>query len=1161
MNSRVLTTIALCSATLILMTTAAPATAAIKTNANQPRVSRATTPATAVKPFADIDLSKASPVDKAGAFKDVKTIGSGKPTITDDRNVDGKVTAFDGNSGYALPLDTDFYKKLDKGVTIEAFFKYSGSDSGEHDILSNQQGGGLGLGVNNGQLTFFVNDRANDGNVHHEQQLKGKLERNKWIHAVGVIDTQAKESRLYINGQLAEKTTNDGTIKRPNNAANNFVIGGDSGPNNALQFGMTGEIKTAKIYDQALTVDDISQLSATSLADVHAPKAIVEQGFNTQLVGPSDVVAGHTYNLNVHTRQLKKGDINKLEYDVVFDADKFEYSGADSLLGGKQHTQVTRKDDHTLHIVSTAGLSTAEAKQFSQTRLARIQLKAKATKKNVKATITVKDVTASIDDKKVTKVDMNAVTEQAITIHAKDINDYNGDGIIGVGDVALAPTERKAAVAQAAEIRPYKHVVVLTTDGGGNPWDPEGMYYTKSNSILPKWTTDKTILSKRENAYTMDLFNNKFAMSTSAKSVKPSISAQNYSSMLHGIAWGEMEKSYQMDNASAAQKYFADFDKKEAKYPSIFKVLQHNIPTRGLAAFAEWDPIINGIIEPDATVQSSKSAAWKSFDDVANYIDSDQFNDTALMYMQSDQMDHQGHSHGWYNDEYWKTYKNYDAMFKRVMDNLEKTGHVHDTLVIANADHGGSGLSHGSSDPSNMDIFLGLGGETVDAGRRLKGGSNADISALVLNALQVKKPSSMKGEVFDTSAFLPQTELAKKKRAVETVTLERTTNQFALKFKAQGNRQIRTVDTRIDLGGQDVDKIVVPTGAKVVRQGLQNGVLKLTLSFDRQPSDTLATVTLKSEATKSVGKVAIKEAMLGTDKGQEVLSDLTNKDVASTGEANGGQTTKPTEPSESGDGNQTTKPTEPGNPGDGNLVIKPEQPGLPGDNGQTTKPTKPTKPNESGNGGQTTKPKPSVPGNNDGHASVSGNGNTTAVKPTKPATGGSVTNVVAPHEEATKPEKHKKNNLKGKIVYAQKKLGFYKKTTFTKKNRYKFFTARSQNKWAQFKIVKKQGNRYQVKDINKGSKTYGKTGYITTNSKYVTSAEYTKKAVKVKVINARGLSAYKTKALKGKTTHYKKDTVLKVKQIVKVKGKYRFQLKNGKYITADKHMVHAYFVK
>jgi hypothetical protein len=50
---------------------------------------------------------------------------------------------------------------------------------------------------------------------------------------------------------------------------------------------------------------------------------------------------------------------------------------------------------------------------------------------------------------------------------------------------------------------------------------------------------------------------------------------------------------------------------------------------------------------------------------------------------------------------------------------------------------------------------MALGGETVDNGRRLHGGSNADISALILNALQVPQtPQMFDSQVFDSLAFL-----------------------------------------------------------------------------------------------------------------------------------------------------------------------------------------------------------------------------------------------------------------------------------------------------------------------------------------------------------------------------------------------------------------------
>lgn len=55
--------------------------------------------------------------------------------------------------------------------------------------------------------------------------------------------------------------------------------------------------------------------------------------------------------------------------------------------------------------------------------------------------------------------------------------DYNGDGIIGVGDVVLVNVVDKVVVVKVVEIKFYKYVVVLMIDGGGNFWDLKGMYY------------------------------------------------------------------------------------------------------------------------------------------------------------------------------------------------------------------------------------------------------------------------------------------------------------------------------------------------------------------------------------------------------------------------------------------------------------------------------------------------------------------------------------------------------------------------------------------------------------------------------------------------------------------------------------------------------------
>jgi len=57
------------------------------------------------------------------------------------------------------------------------------------------------------------------------------------------------------------------------------------------------------------------------------------------------------------------------------------------------------------------------------------------------------------------------------------------------------------------------------------------------------------------------------------------------------------------------------------------------------------------------------------------------------------------------------------------------------------------------------------------------------------------------------------------------------------------------------------------------------------------------------------------------------------------------------------------------------------------------------------------------------------------------------------------------------------------------------------------------------------------------------------------VIAKNGVNAYQQKSLKTKRAHYKKGKQLKVKKIVAYHKTTRFQLTNGKYVTANKKLV------
>ena len=960
---RVLTTLLVCSA--ILTTTVTPAVAAVTPMAT-PSEQVAEPVASPAVPTAILSLAIQNQqlVDLIGQTQ-WQTYG--QPAVTKDPEFNDQVLNLDGKSAFYTTFTDQQFAKLQNGMAIEAYFKYdpAADANGEHEIFSSQQGGGLGLGVQNNQVVFF----AHDGSGY--KTPKGTLHKGQWVHAVGVIDKN-KTASLYLDGQLVQQVAMPGDLKLAQ-GTKDFVLGGDAVPGSHVQSMMTGQIRQARLYDKTLTPQQVSQLNVAAQVDKQPVAPVpVDQTIATKLVGPKRIASGHIYGLNVHARQIKATGAAPITMDVVYDAAKFDYVGAERLLqGGK--TQIQLIAPGRIRLTTTANLSKAEFKMYAQTRLAHLNLKAKAAgETQIKFEQLTKDTTIELGP------------AQTVEIQGKYALDYNGDGIIGVGDVALANAADKVAAAKAAEIKPYKHVVVLTTDGGGNPWDPKGMYYAQGaeqGTKTPVWTTNPEIMKKRRNTYTMDLFNKQFAMSTSARAVSPAISAQNYISMLHGRPWDTLPKEYQGTNATMGQEYFADFNKPQAMFPSVFKMLQADNPTRGAAAFSEWGPIVNSIIEPDAAVTTKQSASLKSFDDVANYIGTPEFQSTGLVYMQN--MDGQGHGHGWYNDNYWDKYAQYDALFKRVMDKLEATGHIHDTLVIANADHGGSGKNHGGWDEYNRSLFMALGGETVDNGRRLHGGSNADISALILNALQVPQtPQMFDSQVFDSSAFLKQTDLSKKKRSVETLKLSRNDQEAKVQLTHNQNRQLTAFDLQLDLAGREVADVKVPTGVQILRQTVANGQLRLTVSAS-QPVTDLVTIKLVPSKTRAAKTIMLSQAMAATADGTEVLVDLDNDNpLTSTAkpDENGSTTTKP-------DGNGTAvKPDE-----NGSTTTKPDGNGTavkPDENGSTT--TKPdgngtaVKPDE--NGSATTKPDgngTAVKPDKNGSSTTKPNGNGTAVKPDK----------------------------------------------------------------------------------------------------------------------------------------------------------------------------------
>ena len=792
------------------------------------------------------------------------TLGTtiGNPVIEMSSELHKNIARFDGSSAYLYPFSQEKYDRFDENLTMECMVKFNSiPSSGEYEIFSNQQSGGIGIALENGELTFF----AHVGGGYRTP--KASVKAGQWYHVAGVVD--GNSVRLYVNGELKDEVTapSAGVHFPSGSGAWNMVLGGDSDSSGGAQFLINADLSFARIYSSALEDGQIAALSEQTFegTDIEEP---VPQNVSLGLISSDGTAEDGEWNLNLHAKGSQFGSVDRIEYDVVYDPSLLSYEGIQHTMSG---VTVTEAEAGRLHIVSSASLSTDDFRDYGTTRLGKLNFRTADVDGDQTAVIRTENFRAYSGEEDVTgQMKEQPSAEKELKIYAKDSLDVNGDGVIGAGDVALAEGELKEAAAQQSAIYPYKHVVILTLDGAGQAWNPDAVYYAENNSVIPTKHTDEATMAKRTNTYAMELLNEEFATSYTAQSVSPSISAQNYSSILHGVPWLDVPSEYQVTNDSAGSEYYADFGKETALYPSVFKAVQKAFPQRQNAAFAEWTQILNGIIEPDAQVIGKGSESKESFYDVADYIRSDAFKNTAVVYMQSDWLDHVGHSTGYYNDIFWSEAAQYDDFYKAVVDALKETGEYDETLIITNADHGGSGTSHGSSDPSNMDIFIGIGGQTVDSGKRLEGGTNADISPIALAGLRIDQPESMTGGVFDESAFLTQEEMSSKNRDVEEITMTRDGSRALIELGNAAN-QVRAADMVIALNGAEVGSIDAK-GGEILRQEVKDGELYLTISYDSQP-DEIAEIEF---ASLGDDQAEIREIMLGTENGDEIYSDLLN---------------------------------------------------------------------------------------------------------------------------------------------------------------------------------------------------------------------------------------------------------------------------------------------
>lgn len=240
----------------------------------------------------------------------------------------------------------------------------------------------------------------------------------------------------------------------------------------------------------------------------------------------------------------------------------------------------------------------------------------------------------------------------------------------------------------------------------------------------------------------IDAFLQKGAVTYDAQAQSPTISAECWGSVLHGV----VPEKHQLNNEVAANTLYPS----DSAYPSVFRLVREAWPEAKLAAFSSWTPINYGIIEDGLEIHKESKPDADLVGAIEAYLE--QNTDVKLLFMQLDEPDGAGHTYGYGPDspEYLNAITKNDELFGVVLASIEKMGLLEDSLVILLTDHGGGGAhaySHGSDHPMDKNVFWGCVGPGVEAGTSLPELFIVDTAAVVLHALGLQQPDSWDAKV------------------------------------------------------------------------------------------------------------------------------------------------------------------------------------------------------------------------------------------------------------------------------------------------------------------------------------------------------------------------------------------------------------------------------
>ena len=249
--------------------------------------------------------------------------------------------------------------------------------------------------------------------------------------------------------------------------------------------------------------------------------------------------------------------------------------------------------------------------------------------------------------------------------------------------------------------------------------------------------------------------------------VLPSVSAINWASMLMG-AGSELHgfRNWGSKTPDLPSRVLTE----NGLFPDIFYTLRKAYPENPLYAVYSWDGI--GFLFDQKAVTENKCSGNRAdsiFDykghgemtkedgtkETITYPNDEDVCATGIGYLAKNPMftffyfsepDSVGHTVGWGTTPYYDTVKKLDVFLGQIIDSIEKSGRMDETVILFVSDHGGTEKGHGGEIMEHMEVPFIVYGHGVRAGEINDVVVNYDVAATIAWILGVEAPQAWRGQ-------------------------------------------------------------------------------------------------------------------------------------------------------------------------------------------------------------------------------------------------------------------------------------------------------------------------------------------------------------------------------------------------------------------------------